>query len=85
MKHAISKVTGTALVVMVFSLSACKGTHESQGKQIGKKIDNFENRVKNKIDEGKETAHKEKENAKKKAHEAHEKSKETAHEIIDKS
>lgn len=78
MKQHISKVTGTILAIMCFSLGACSGKHEKQGKQIGKNIDHFEKDVK-------ETANNTKENVQKKAHELHDQSKDKAHELIDKS
>ena len=85
MKQHISKVTWTALAIMLFSLTACGGKHKSQGKEIGKNLDKFENNVKKKFGDGKETAHNFKENVEKKAHDVHEKSKEKAHELINKS
>ena len=80
MKH-ISKVTWTALAIMLFSVCACSGKHEEQGK----KLDNLKDNTAKKFEEGKETAHNLKENAEKKTREFHDKSKEKAHELINKS
>lgn len=69
MKYPISKVTWTALAVVLFSLSACAGKHESQGKTIGKSLDQIEKKAERKINQGKETANDAKEDVKKKGHE----------------
>ena len=82
MKKQLS--TWTTLALMLFALNGCHGTHEERGRQIGKKLDSFENSVKKKIEQGKETAHNAKENVEKKTHEFHEKVKEKAHDLINK-
>lgn len=73
MKHKTTTVL-SALVAILFGLSACAGKNESRGKEVGKKIDKYENNVKKQVEKGKDAAHN-----------AHEKIKEKAHELVDKS
>lgn len=81
----ISLLTALALGMIALSLPACSGKHESQGKKVGKQMDDLKQSAQDQLEEGKETFQNKKEQVEKKATDIHQQAKDKAHEIIDES